>query len=136
MIRRPPRSTLFPCTTLFRSGVRYTLLPSQGENQLHGGPEGFDKRRWKIVQQNDREVLFSLDSLDGDQGFPGNLTADRKSTRLNSSHMSESRMPSSACKKKSKVLTLATIKPNDEVRAHLRLTAQPAEVHYVDLLRY
>nr|WP_276590595.1 galactose-1-epimerase [Enterobacter cloacae] len=56
-------------------GVRYTLLPSQGENQLHGGPEGFDKRRWKIVQQNDREVLFSLDSLDGDQGFPGNLTA-------------------------------------------------------------
>lgn len=51
------------------------MLSSQGENQLHGGPEGFDKRRWKIVQQNDREVLFSLDSRDGDQGFPGNLTA-------------------------------------------------------------
>lgn len=56
-------------------GERYSLLSSQGENQLHGGPEGFDKRRWKIVQQNDREVLFSLDSRDGDQGFPGNLTA-------------------------------------------------------------
>jgi aldose 1-epimerase len=43
-------------------GVRYALLSSQGENQLHGGPEGFDKRRWRIVQQNDVEVLFALDS--------------------------------------------------------------------------
>jgi aldose 1-epimerase len=31
-------------------GVRH-LLPSQGENQLHGGPEGFDKRRWQIVRK-------------------------------------------------------------------------------------
>jgi len=61
-------------------GVAYPLLPSQGENQLHGGPEGFDKRRWKIVQQNDGEVLFSLDSPDGDQGFPGNLTATARFT--------------------------------------------------------
>ena len=56
-------------------GVQYTLLPSQGENQLHGGPEGFDKRRWQIVNQNDRQVLFALSSDDGDQGFPGNLGA-------------------------------------------------------------
>jgi len=61
-------------------GVTYSLLASQGENQLHGGPEGFDKRRWKIVQQNDGEVWFSLDSLDGDQGFPGNLTATARFT--------------------------------------------------------
>jgi aldose 1-epimerase len=58
-------------------GVSYPLLSSQGENQLHGGPEGFDKRRWQIVQQNDGEVLFSLDSPDGDQGFPGNLSPRR-----------------------------------------------------------
>lgn len=56
-------------------GQEYQLLPSQGENQLHGGPQGFDKRRWRIVRQNDSEVLFSIDSPDGDQGFPGNLTA-------------------------------------------------------------
>ena len=56
-------------------GKEYVLLPSQGENQLHGGPEGFDKRRWQIVQQNDCEVLFALESADGDQGFPGNLSA-------------------------------------------------------------
>ena len=56
-------------------GKEIVLLPSQGENQLHGGPEGFDKRRWQIVQQNDCEVLFALESADGDQGFPGNLSA-------------------------------------------------------------
>lgn len=56
-------------------GVRYELLPSQGENQLHGGPDGFDKRRWRILQHNDGEVLFAIDSIDGDQGFPGNLSA-------------------------------------------------------------
>lgn len=56
-------------------GVPCSLQANQGENQLHGGPEGFDKRRWQIVQQNDCEVLFSLESDDGDQGFPGNLSA-------------------------------------------------------------
>ncbi len=48
-----------------------TLSPSQGVNQLHGGPEGFDKRRWQIVNQNDRQVLFALSSDDGDQALPG-----------------------------------------------------------------
>lgn len=56
-------------------GENVTLLPSQGENQLHGGPQGFDKQRWNIERQNDSEALFCLTSADGDQGFPGNLTA-------------------------------------------------------------
>ncbi|WP_039029352.1 galactose-1-epimerase [Leclercia adecarboxylata] len=56
-------------------GVCFDLLPSQGENQLHGGPDGFDKRRWRILQQNDGEALLALDSPDGDQGFPGNCAA-------------------------------------------------------------
>lgn len=56
-------------------GQSYSLLPSQGENQLHGGPEGFDKRRWRIVRKNDSEALLSLTSPDGDQGYPGNLNA-------------------------------------------------------------
>ncbi|MFW0765284.1 galactose-1-epimerase [Trabulsiella odontotermitis] len=51
------------------------LVPSQGVNQLHGGPDGFDKRRWQILSQNDEEVLLTLASDDGDQGYPGNLTA-------------------------------------------------------------
>lgn len=57
------------------TGTTYELAPSQGPNQLHGGPEGFDKRRWRVVNQNDESVLFSLESADGDQGFPGNLSA-------------------------------------------------------------
>lgn len=61
-------------------GKHYALLPSQGENQLHGGPDGFDKRRWRIVQQNDSEVLFAIESHDGDQGFPGNLSATARFT--------------------------------------------------------
>lgn len=54
-----------------RSGETFTLMANQGVNQLHGGPEGFDKRRWRIVRQNEQEVLYTLDSADGDQGFPG-----------------------------------------------------------------
>jgi len=56
-------------------GVTFELAPSQGPNQLHGGPDGFDKRRWLVVNQNDDSVLFALESADGDQGFPGNLRA-------------------------------------------------------------
>ncbi|WP_437608428.1 galactose-1-epimerase [Erwinia sp. V71] len=51
------------------------LVASQGAHQLHGGPEGFDKRRWQIVRQNEHEVLYHISSADGDQGFPGNLQA-------------------------------------------------------------
>ena len=52
------------------------LVPNQGAHQLHGGPEGFDKRRWQIVSQSDSDVHYRLDSPDGDQGYPGNLIAD------------------------------------------------------------
>src|SRR2546422_4853322 len=39
MIRRPPRSTLFPYTTLFRSRVRAARLPPKPP-ELHGGADG------------------------------------------------------------------------------------------------
>ncbi|MBK4714512.1 MULTISPECIES: galactose-1-epimerase [Tenebrionibacter/Tenebrionicola group] len=53
-------------------GQTFHLTPSQGAHQLHGGPQGFDKRRWRIGRQSDSEVAWLLDSPDGDQGFPGN----------------------------------------------------------------
>ncbi|MFJ2975713.1 galactose-1-epimerase [Kluyvera sp. NPDC087067] len=56
-------------------GQTVNVLPSQGEHQLHGGPEGFDKRRWAIASQTSTEVVFTLTSADGDQGFPGELKA-------------------------------------------------------------
>jgi len=51
------------------------LAANQGEHQLHGGPQGFDKRRWQIVSQSENSVVYRLDSPDGDQGYPGNLLA-------------------------------------------------------------
>ena len=45
-------------------------------NALHGGPEGFDKRIWEVVDQGDDHVVLRLVSPDGDQGFPGGLVAE------------------------------------------------------------
>src|SRR5256885_9998947 len=70
MIRRPPRSTLFPYTTLFRS-----LRPRDGvEDDRHGEHEGEDH-----AGHDARHVEVT------DRGFGHH--ADRKSTRLNSSHL-------------------------------------------------
>ena len=56
-------------------GKTVELAPSQGQHQLHGGPEGFDKRRWAIASQNPTEAVFILTSPDGDQGYSGELQA-------------------------------------------------------------
>ena len=56
-----------------RDGHTVRLSANQGTHQLHGGPEGFDRRRWQIVSQSESEVEYRLDSPDGDQGFPGTL---------------------------------------------------------------
>src|SRR2546427_1921312 len=65
MIRRPPRSTLFPYTTLFRS----LAAPPALEERAHGGPR-FDRAEPVQVELEARSAV----------------RADRKSTRLNSSH--------------------------------------------------
>ena len=49
------------------------LVASQGVNLLHGGLEGFDKRRWQVQELSSQHVCFTLHSPDGDQGFPGAL---------------------------------------------------------------
>lgn len=51
----------------------YHVDINQAGNSLHGGIEGFDKRRWQVDLANEHTVQFSLISKDGDQGFPGNL---------------------------------------------------------------
>ena len=54
-------------------GVTYRLAKNNGENHLHGGLCGFDKRIWDIQVEDDR-VLFSRLSPDGEEGYPGNLS--------------------------------------------------------------
>src|SRR5258708_11212262 len=80
MIRRPPRSTLFPYTTLFRSGIRRTRWAKRTEV----GGAGSDRKQDEGCK---KEVLPNR---------------DRKSTRLNSSHQIISYAVFCLKKKKSK----------------------------------
>src|SRR2546422_6990869 len=73
MIRRPPRSTLFPYTTLFRSpGQRVDVAPQLEEAHLLGGLRLGEEIDGPLPQVADPQ------RVEGER--------DRKSTRLNSSH--------------------------------------------------
>src|SRR2546426_6129905 len=69
MIRRPPRSTLFPYTTLFRSVAGHR-------------PGEVQPQHWRPAQHHDR-----AQRLDGRIEQHHHARTDRKSTRLNSSHL-------------------------------------------------
>ncbi|HEY3705281.1 MAG TPA: aldose epimerase family protein [Terracidiphilus sp.] len=55
-------------------GKEYQLSVNEGTNTLHGGKDGFDRRNW-TGKEIPGGVEFTLVSPDGDQGFPGKLTA-------------------------------------------------------------
>src|SRR3712207_8780972 len=76
MIRRPPRSTLFPYTTLFRSRLRVTVaLPRMAVSQLpRFSPGGAVMAHFHIVAGATETPAHPV------------VRKDRKSTRLNSSH--------------------------------------------------
>ncbi|PWC57702.1 aldose epimerase [Azospirillum sp. TSH7] len=60
-------------------GVRHELAVNEPPNQLHGGPEGFDRRIWDAkVDEAENAVTFTHESPDGDQGYPGTLTASTR----------------------------------------------------------
>lgn len=48
---------------------------NEGQNTLHGGDQGFDRRHWQIDSHSDHHVTFSLQSPAGDMGFPGAVEA-------------------------------------------------------------
>ena len=54
-------------------GKEYQLVKNNPGYQLHGGPDGFSNRLWKASRISDTEVILTLDSPDGDQGYPGNM---------------------------------------------------------------
>src|SRR3712207_8479000 len=93
MIRRPPRSTLFPYTTLFRSPVgealhRVRRRSGRGrELALQGGiPDGGERRDavLRIIFREAAEAGLAI--VDEAHRQRGLQVGDRKSTRLNSSH--------------------------------------------------
>lgn len=56
------------------NGITYQLDQNEGKNNLHGGFDGYNKRVWEAQEnQQENEVVFTLNSSDGDQGFPGNF---------------------------------------------------------------
>src|SRR5256885_2526776 len=82
MIRRPPRSTLFPYTTLFRSRQARLCPLAIGDGQL-------------IVAMADPADLYVIEAMEKATGLrlvlrlarERDILEDRKSTRLNSSHL-------------------------------------------------
>src|SRR3712207_7929532 len=79
MIRRPPRSTLFPYTTLFRS-LSYQELCDVLMHEM----EIKDRTAKKYIAYMKEQRILSQDASGNYQ--KGELCQDRKSTRLNSSH--------------------------------------------------
>ena len=64
-------------------GRIYTLPKNDGDNTLHSGPSGFNKRLWKAKDVSTPEaaaVQMSYLSKDGDQGFPGNMSVEVRFT--------------------------------------------------------
>src|SRR5256885_6844136 len=80
MIRRPPRSTLFPYTTLFRSSVP----ERQRKFELMVGPGAFTPDGKRLAASVNRS-FHVIDTATG--RVEHTLEGDRKSTRLNSSHL-------------------------------------------------
>src|SRR5258708_25964060 len=97
MIRRPPRSTLFPYTTLFRSPTKIELAKFIAQDA---------ERKWGHAGR----VHFNVG---GAQAIEDSLKVDRKSTRLNSSHQIISYAV--FCLKKKK-LTIDIMIVNEQVR--------------------
>src|SRR5688572_31333191 len=86
MIRRPPRSTLFPYTTLFRSyGHPYDVDAIQAIARKHNLPLVEDACQAHGAKYKGKTV-GALGEWSGFSFYPGKNLGDRKSTRLNSSH--------------------------------------------------
>jgi aldose 1-epimerase len=55
-------------------GKSYQLTINNGENHLHGGTIGFNKKLWSTDSYDGHSLKMTLVSPDGDQGYPGTLT--------------------------------------------------------------
>ena len=56
-------------------GKLHRLVPNENRNQLHGGPAGFGRRVWTLIDRSDASATLALVSNDGDMGYPGRLVA-------------------------------------------------------------
>ena len=57
-------------------GTEYTLPQNDKTNCLHGGPTGWQYQVYEANQTNDSTIVLTMKSADGDNNFPGNVTAN------------------------------------------------------------
>jgi aldose 1-epimerase len=55
-------------------GRSYQLSRNENGNTLHGGKRGFDRRFWDVAQYGEAGLHLTITSVDGDQGFPGDVS--------------------------------------------------------------
>lgn len=58
------------------NGKTYTLATNNGENHLHGGQKGFHTAVWDAKKINEKTLELSYRSVDGEEGYPGNLNVN------------------------------------------------------------
>ena len=58
------------------NGTVYNLPKNNGENHLHGGPEGINNQVWDVKSIRDNSIVLSYTSEDGAMGYPGNLAME------------------------------------------------------------
>src|SRR2546430_6113086 len=109
MIRRPPRSTLFPYTTLFRSGL--TETGGLAVQATAAGGEPFAVRRKRHGVDDAVDARTDRQAIGG--AARNKLIRDRKSTRLNSSHSQISYAVFCLKKKKNKTQLFHARPPRD-----------------------
>src|SRR3712207_7063220 len=85
MIRRPPRSTLFPYTTLFRSRNTRRNAPAPGDTRRFRAKS---RKLHKVQETSLKELFYGSPNLEALSHaiLLARHHGDRKSTRLNSSH--------------------------------------------------
>src|SRR5258705_8214533 len=105
MIRRPPRSTLFPYTTLFRSVTFHELSDARATDRTP------PRAPWGCLEKRSPSLTPRPELVERGLGLPQpRVQLDRKSTRLNSSHLGISYAV--FClkkKKKTKIVHIGTV---------------------------
>src|SRR5256885_10819328 len=125
MIRRPPRSTLFPYTTLFRSVRR---LQRQADDANVHGTIFHALQNFVAEIAIDADVHERIFALELRENFRQQIQ-DRKSTRLNSSHLVISYAVFCLKKKKNTIICLYTLFEITDTTFYPHAAASPAYSH-------
>src|SRR5690348_17016388 len=128
MLRRPPRSTLFPYTTLFRSSEKAIAAFEEYLKTYPKDPNAIQIRGWISDLSKARVTASPSRELTAE-------AADRKSTRLNSSHPSIS-YAVFCLKKKNKdssVITLPSMTAGHSISFFFLNATAPTEIYTLSL---